>query len=747
MKRLSVIHAFIFAVTSLSAQVYLDPTTSVEERVQDALSRMTTHEKIQILHAQSKFTSAGVPRLGIRQLNMDDGPHGVREELEWNTWKPAGWTNDFVVAFPSLTCLASTWNRELSKAYGTAVSEEFAFRGKDIMLGPGVNIARTPMNGRAFEYMGEDPFLAGEMVVPYIQAAQSNGVACCLKHFVLNDQETDRFGVNVNVSERALREIYLLPFYKAVRQANVYTIMGSYNYWQNVHCCQNDTLLNGILKNEWQWNGALVSDWGGTTDTWQAATGGLDIEMGTYTDGKTKESEFGYKDYHLANRFERLIEEGKIPMSVLNDKAARVLRTIFRTSMNPRKVIGSQCSEAHYDVCRQIGEEGIVLLKNGKGLLPLDTRNYRNILVVGENATRSLTKGGGSSELKTLTDRSPLDAIQAAFGNGTTVSYAQGYESGRALYDKVDKVSDAKNEQLKAEALAKADEADLIIFIGGLNKNHKQDCENGDRESYNLPFGQDELIEQLSQHSSAPLVVVTFGGNPFATPWLQQTNALLHCWYLGSEAGTALANVLTGKTCPSGKLPVTFGRRYEDYPYVRFGAEAYPGVSDTDTPFNSAGEKPRSQVFYKEGIFVGYRGFEKNKTQPLFPFGYGLSYTTFNYGKPTVTITDNGSIDIDVTVSNSGKVAGKETVQVYVASPLSKRADMPLKQLKAFAKTRLLQPGERETLHMNITREELSYWDEATHQWTCPSGTYTIMTGASSADIRGKADVTIPPIR
>ena len=425
MKKLFFLTSLIMMTMAANSQVYLDPQAPVEERVKDALSRMTTHEKIKVLHAQSKFTSAGVPRLGIRQLNMDDGPHGVREELEWNTWNPANWTNDAIVAFPSLTCLAATWNRDMSRLYGHSVSEEFAFRGKDIMLGPGVNIARTPMNGRAFEYMGEDPLLAGEMVVPYIQAAQANGVACCLKHFVLNDQETDRFGVNVNVSERAMREIYLSPFERAVKKAHVWSIMGSYNYWQNVHCCQNDLLLNGILKKEWQWDGALVSDWGGTTDTREAALGGLDIEMGTYTDGKTRESEFGYDDYYLGNKFEKLINSGEIPISVLDEKVSRVLRIIFRTAMNPNKIIGNQCSEAHYDACRQIGEEGIVLLKNKvqprqrggeqKYTLPLDLSKYKNILIVGENATRSLTKGGGSSELKTLRDISPLDGLRSQF--------------------------------------------------------------------------------------------------------------------------------------------------------------------------------------------------------------------------------------------------------------------------------------------------------------------------------------------
>lgn len=727
------ISALLMAATAVSAQVYLDPQAPLEERVKDALNRMTVHEKIKVLHAQSKFTSAGVPRLGIRQLNMDDGPHGVREELEWNTWRVAGWTNDSIVAFPSLTCLAATWNRDMSLLYGQAVSEEFAFRGKDLMLGPGVNIQRTPMNGRAFEYMGEDPYLAGEMVVPYIVAAQKNGVGCCLKHFVLNDQETDRMGVNVNVSERALREIYLYPFEQAVKRAGVWTIMGSYNLWQNVHCCHNDSLLNGILKKEWGWDGALVSDWGGTTNTQEAVFGGLDIEMGTYTDGKERESEFTYDDYYLARPFEQLINEGKVPISVLDDKVSRVLRTIFRTAMNPQKVIGSQCSEAHYDACRQIAEEGIVLLKNApthsvnEALLPLDLSKYKKILIVGENATRSLTQGGGSSELKTLRDTSPLDGLRAAAEGLTTIDYAQGYMSGRALYSKVDKIDAHQQQALKDEALAKAKDADLIIFVGGLNKNHKQDCENGDREDYNLSFGQNELITELSALPS-PMVVVTFGGNPYAMPWLSQIDALLHCWYLGSESGTALSNVLTGKATPSGKLPVTFAKNYEDYPYVKYGVEAFPGVD--------------GQVHYKEDVFVGYRGFERDKKQPLFPFGFGLSYTTFEYGKPEIAV-DGDDITVSVTVKNTGRMAGKEVAQVYISAPKTKQMLKPAKELKAFSKTALLQPGESETLRMTIGKQQLASWSEALHDWQVDAGTYTIQVGANSADLRGKTTVSI----
>ena len=720
----------MMSVITVRAQVYLDTKAPIEERIKDALSRMTVHEKIQILHAQSKFTSAGVPRLGIRQLNMDDGPHGVREELLWNSWSPARWTNDYVVAFPSLTCLAATWNRDLSDVYGNAISEEFAFRGKDILLGPGVNIQRTPLNGRAFEYMGEDPYLAGEMVVPYIKAVQKNGVACCLKHFVLNDQEIDRFAVNVNVSERALREIYLYPFKKAVDEAHVWSIMGSYNLWKNVHCCHNDELLNGILKKEWGWDGALVSDWGGTTNTDEAVHGGLDIEMGTFTDGKLRESEFTFDDYYLANPFEKLIKEGKVSMSVLDEKAARVLRVIFRTSMNPDKVIGSQCSEAHYEACRQIGEEGIVLLKNDGSVLPFNHKSYKKVLVVGENATRSLTQGGGSSELKTLKDESPLSALQMLYGLNTHeghVDYAQGYSSGRAMYDRVDRVSPEEQARLKAEALEKAKDAELIIFVGGMNKNHRQDCENGDRESYDLSFGQNELISELAK-IQPNIIVVTFGGNPYATPWLSQVKALVHCWYLGSESGNALLNVLTGKVNPSGKLPVTFAQKYADYPYVKYGQEAYPGVN--------------KQVYYKEDVFVGYRGFEHNKVKALFPFGFGLSYTTFQYGKPAVSI-NNDVITVEATITNTGKVAGKEIAQVYVSAPKNKQMEKPVKELKAFAKTRLLQPGESQTLRMTMKKSDLASWNESLHGWQVDAGTYTIQIGASSADIRGKASIKL----
>ena len=729
MKKLFATTILAAAFTMAGAQTYLDTNAPLESRVQDALSRMTLHEKVQLLHAQSKFTSAGVPRLGIPELKMADGPHGCRAEIEWNSWNYANWTNDSIVAFPSLTCLASTWNRDLSRLYGDKVSEEFAYREKDIMLGPGTTIARCPFNGRSFEYMGEDPYLAGEMAVPYIQGAQKNGVACCLKHFFLNNHEVNRMTVNVNVSERAVEEIYLPAFEKCVKESGLWTMMGSYNKWLNVHCCQNDSLLNGILKKRWGFDGAVISDWGGTHDTWEAATGGLDIEMGSFTNGMTADNSQGYNTYFLADPFEKLVREGKIPETVLNDKAARVLRTIFRTAMNPNKVRGKLCTDDHYDVCRQVGEEGIVLLKNEKikelkneSLLPLDASRYSRILVVGDNAVRNMSQGGGSSELKTKRDISPLEGLKAIYGD--KIDFAQGYYAGRPMYAHVEELDPAKQAELKKEALEKAKQADLIIFIGGMNKNHQQDCEGGDRLTYELSYGQNELIAELAK-VQPNIVAVMFAGNPYATPWIDKVKALVQCWYLGSESGKSLANVISGKVNPSGKLPITFAKEMKDYPCFQYGEEGYPGVHD--------------QVYYKEGIYVGYRHFDTRKVQPRFPFGYGLSYTTFKYGKPTVK-ANGENFDVTVSVTNTGSREGKEVVQLYIGD-VKCSVDRPVKELKGFEKL-TLQPGETKTATFTITPRDLKFYDEVNHKWKLEPGKFKAFIGASELDIRGTVEFT-----
>ena len=723
----------IAALTTMSIQaqtpIYLDKNQPIEDRVQDALSRMTLEEKVAMTHAQSKFSSPGVPRLGIPELWWCDGPHGVRAEIEWNSWGYANWTNDSITAFPALTCLAATWNPELSYAYGDALGAEARYRKKDVILGPGVNMYRHPLNGRNFEYMGEDPYLASIMVVPYIKGVQQNGVATSTKHYVLNDQEKWRGHINVEISDRALHEIYLPPFKAAVVDGEGWTIMGAYNKVRGQHACHNELLLNEILKNDWGFDGVVVTDWGGAHDTKEAALYGLDVEMGSYTNGLTSESDFGYNDYYLADPYLAMLKSGEVPMSTVDDKASRILRLIFRTAMNPDRPWGSQATPEHAAVARTVGEEGIVLLRNepvakkSTPLLPLDASKYNKILVVGENASRSLTQGGGSSELKPKEEISPLAGLQAIYGN--KISYAAGYKAGRSMYGTVEIITQAVEDSLRAEAVAMAKDADLVIYVGGLNKNHEQDCEAGDRITYSLPFAQDRLIEEILA-VNPNMVMTLLSGNAVEMPWVNRVPAILQSWYLGSQAGNAIANVLSGAVNPSGKLPFSFPKKLEDNGAIHFGEMSYPGDSINQT--------------YLEDILVGYRWHDTKKIPALYPFGYGLSYTIFEYSKPEIStnkLLPSETATVKVKVRNTGKVAGKEVVQLYISDKKSS-LPRPEKELKGFQKVDL-QPGEEKEVIFTITPAELSYYDDARHEWVAEPGIFEALIGASSTDIKGKA--------
>ncbi|MDD4418620.1 MAG: glycoside hydrolase family 3 C-terminal domain-containing protein [Bacteroides graminisolvens] len=710
--------------------VYLDETKPLEERVKDALSRMTLEEKVKMCHAQSKFSSPGVPRLGIPEIWMSDGPHGVREEIQWNSWNVASWTNDSCTAFPALTCLAATWNPEVSALYGKAIGEEARYREKDVLLGPGVNIYRTPLNGRNFEYMGEDPYLASVMVVPYIQGVQKNGVAACVKHYALNNQELWRGHINVELSDRALQEIYLPAFKAAVMQGHVWSIMGSYNKVRGQHACHNELLLQRILKKDWKFDGVVITDWGGAHDTREAALNGLDIEMGSYTNGLTSESAFTYDDYYLAKPYLKMLKEGSVPMSTIDDKASRILKLIFRTAMNSKKPWGSFTSEEHYSVARKVAEEGIVLLQNKalskkeKALLPLDATKYNKILVVGENATRRLTEGGGSSVLKVKQEISPLDGLRAKLGD--KIVYTQGYESGRAMYDHVDVVPPSVTDSLRAEAIKQAADADLVIYVGGLNKNHQQDCEAGDRLGYELPFGQNDLIKGLL-HVNKKMVMVLLSGNAVEMPWVKDVPSIIQGWYLGSETGNAIANIVTGEVNPSGKLPFSFPVKLADNGAHAFGEISYPGDSINQE--------------YKEDILVGYRWHDTKKIPALFPFGHGLSYTTFAYDKATLSskqMPAEGSLAISLKVKNNGTLAGKEVVQLYVGDEKCSVV-RPLKELKKFAKV-ALNPGEEKLITFTLTPDDLKFYDEASGDWKAESGKFKVYIGASSTDIRTVTD-------
>lgn len=706
---------------------YLDDRMPIEERVESALSLMTLEEKVALCHAQSKFSSHGVPRLGIPEIWMSDGPHGVREEIQWDSWNNAGFTNDSCTAYPALTCLAATFNPSLSLAYGVAIGEEARYRRKDILLGPGVNIYRTPMNGRNFEYMGEDPYLASIMVVPYIKGVQQSGVAACVKHYALNNQEEWRGHINVNLSDRALYEIYLPAFKAAVEEGQVWSIMGSYNQLRGQHCCHNDLLLNRILKTDWKFDGAVVTDWGGAHDTKQAALNGLDIEMGSYTNGLSSKAKFGYEDYYLARPFLDMLKKGEVPMSIVDDKARRVLRLIFRTAMTPNRPYGRFVCTDHSETARKVAEEGIVLLKNDKQFFPAPVGKYQRIVVVGENATRSVTEGGGSSTLKVKYEVSPLQGLIAKYGKDHVV-YAQGYASGPSLYDR-EEPSKLNTDSLFKAAVETAKNADVVYFVGGLNKNHFQDSEGGDRKTYNLPFGQDKLIEAILKVNKN-VAVILISGNAVAMPWEKDVPAIVQTWYLGSEGGNAIANVISGAVNPSGKLPFSFPKKLEDNAAHSFGRLSYPGDSINQ--------------YYKEDILVGYRWFDTKKIAPQFAFGYGLSYTSFEYGKIATdkpAYKADETIKISFTLKNTGKVDGAEAVQVYASQPKAS-VMRPAKELKAFQKV-FLKAGETQTVALEVKVKDLAFYNEKTMSWTVEPGEFVLRNAASAADVKSSVSIQV----
>lgn len=722
------------AARAQTVPVYLDDAKPIEERIEDALSRMTLEEKVAMTHAQSKFCSPGVARLGIPEFWMTDGPHGIRPEVLWDEWEQAGWTNDSCVAFPALTCLAATWNPEISLLYGKSIGEEARYRNKTVLLGPGVNIYRTPLNGRNFEYMGEDPYLAGKMVVPYIQGVQQNGVAACVKHYALNNQEVNRHTTNVIVDDRALYEIYLPAFKAAVQEGKTWAIMGSYNLYKNQHGCHNQYLLNDILKGEWGFDGVVVSDWGGTHDTKESVHNGLDMEFGSWTNGLSNGASNAYDNYYLAHPYLKLIKEGKVGTDELNDKVRRILRLAYRTTMDKKRPFGALCSEAHLAAARRIGEEGIVLLQNHNNVLPVDLDQVKKIAVIGENAVKMMTVGGGSSSLKVKYELSPLDGIKKRVGDRAEVIYARGYVGDpNGEYNGVKSGQDLKDnrtpEDLIAEAVSVAKEADCVIFIGGLNKSAHQDCEDADRKELGLPYGQDEVITALAQ-ANKNLVVVNISGNAIAMPWVREVPAVLQAWYLGTEAGNAIAAVLMGDVNPSGKLPFTFPASLEDVGAHKLGE--YPGIVRTDGS-HVVDEK------YNESIFVGYRWADKEKTKPLFPFGHGLSYTTFKYGKAVANKKVMGmeeTLTVTVPVTNTGNREGAEVVQLYI-SDLKSSLPRPVKELKGFSKVKLA-PGETKEVTFTFGKDALSFFDDTRHEWVAEPGKFEAVVATSAMDIKSK---------
>ena len=678
---------------------YLDPGQPVETRIEDLLSRLTLAEKLSIIHADSKFTTAAIPRLGIPRRWMSDGPHGVREDVGPDTWQPAGHTDDFSTAMPAGICLAATWNPDIGFSEGEAIGQEARKRGKDIMLGPGVNILRTPLCGRNFEYLGEDPFLSSRMVVGYIRGEQSQDISSCVKHFALNNQEFERDSINVEVDERTLHEIYLPAFKAAVQDAGVWSVMGAYNQFRGQHCCENDYLLNKVLKDEWGFKGLVMSDWAGAHDTREAALNGLDLEMGT---------ERNYNDFYLAQPYLDGLKSGAFPMAGLDDKVRRNLRVMIATHvLDADRKPGSINTTAHETVARRVAEEGIVLLKNESHTLPLNATKIKTIAVIGENATRLHAHGGDSSGIKAFYEITPLQGIVGRVGKDVNVIYSEGYQKNGGA-------------DLAERAIAAAKSADVVIYVGGLNHDRGFDCEGADRTSLKMPYGQDELIQKIVAVNPRTVVVLE-GTMVEMDAWLGQVPAVLQAWFPGMEGGNALARVLFGDVNPSGKLPATFPKKLSDSPAHAMGN--YPGTNGT--------------VTYAEGLLVGYRWFDVKNIEPLFPFGFGLSYTTFKYSNLKLVEADggtNGTIVIaQFDLENTGAVAGAEVAQLYVHqdNPALQR---PEKELKGFKKV-FLQPGERQTFSIALAQNAFAFYDRDKKGWVAEKGDYKILVGGSSRDI------------
>jgi beta-glucosidase len=704
--------------------LYLDESKPIEARVDDLLSRLTLEEKDSLVYANSTFSVAAVPRLGIPELWMDDGPMGVREEVGVG-FRNLNRTDDFATAMPATLGLAATFNTNLANAFGAVIGQEAKQRGKDIMLGPSLNIQRTPVCGRNFEYMGEDPFLTSRMAVNYIEGEQAQGVASCAKHFAANNQEFQRGSINVEMDERTLREIYLPAFRAAVQEAGVLSVMGAYNQFRGQHCCENDYLLNKVLKDQWGFKGLVMSDWSGVHNTDEAALNGMDLEMGTRTSPP-------FDTAYLARPFLDGLKSGKYPVSVLDDKVRRNLYVMFKLNLihDPAAPAaapenkGVLSTKEHQETARKIAEESIVLLQNKNNFLPLNPSKLKTIAIIGVNATAKFASGGGAANIKAPYEITAFEGISNRLGSGVKIIYAPGYVSpaGRGRRDRGDAVNSAAtvNSNLIAEAVAAAKSADAVIYVGGLSHNGGYDTEGSDRRDLKLPGGQDELLDQIVKANPKTVVVFNGGGAVEMGSWLAKTPALLYAWYGGLEGGNALARVLFGDVSPSGKLPCTFPKQLMDSP--AHALNAYPGTNGT--------------VTYVEGLLVGYRWFDTKKIEPLFPFGYGLSYTTFKYsGLKLAPDADskNASVTVEFTLANTGKRAGAEVAEVYV-QPQNPSVTRPLKELKGFAKVSL-QPGEKQTVSVRLDRSAFAFYDPDKKGWVAEKGGYKILVGGSSRDI------------
>lgn len=714
---------------AVSSQVTDKEKVQMEKRIEKLIKKMTLEEKVGLLHGNSKFYVAGVERLGIPEWSLSDGPHGVRAEINRHDWAYAGWTNDSASYFPTGTAFAAAWNPELAYRRGEVLGEEARWRKKDVLLGPGVNIIRSPLCGRNFEYMSEDPYMNSVLAVAYIKGLQSRDVACSVKHFAVNNQETNRTTVDVECSERALREIYLPAFKAAVQEGGALTVMAAYNKFRGEFCAENNYLVRKILRNEWGFDGVYVTDWGAAHSTVPSMEAGLDLEMGTLIDK--------YEDWYYANPLIEAVKSGKIPMSLVDEKVGDVLRVMIKTNvLDPKKRFGpgSMNTKEHQQATYDAAAEAIVLLKNQNNLLPLDFSSIKSLAVIGDNATRKHSNGGLSSEIKAVYEVTPLEALRAKWGDKVDIRFAQGYEKLSTFVEGSNNGQSSgtfssktqESDALLKEAVEVARTSDVALLVCGLN--HDYDTESFDRLNMDIPYGQVELIQEVVK-ANPRTIVVMIAGSPLNMAAVDICSpAIVWAWFNGMEGGNALVDVLSGKVNPSGKMPFT------------------TPVSLDQSPAHALGNFPGRdlKVNYEEDILVGYRWFDTKGLPVVYPFGYGLSYTTFNYSNLNTdkkTYDQADTIQATFTLTNTGDREGAEVAQLYVSDPVYS-VMRPVKELKGFKKV-FLKPGESRRITLDIPVSSLAFYSEAQSQFVVEPGEFILQLGASTSDIKQKISIDV----
>lgn len=712
-----------------SSQVTDKEKVQMEKRIEKLIKKMTLEEKVGLLHGNSKFYVAGVERLGIPEWSLSDGPHGVRAEINRHDWAYAGWTNDSASYFPTGTAFAAAWNPELAYRRGEVLGEEARWRKKDVLLGPGVNIIRSPLCGRNFEYMSEDPYMNSVLAVAYIKGLQSRDVACSVKHFAVNNQETNRTTVDVECSERALREIYLPAFKAAVQEGGALTVMAAYNKFRGEFCAENNYLVRKILRNEWGFDGVYVTDWGAAHSTVPSMEAGLDLEMGTLIDK--------YEDWYYANPLIEAVKSGKVPMSLVDEKVGDVLRVMIKTNvLDPKKRFGpgSMNTKEHQQATYDAAAEAIVLLKNRNNLLPLDFSSIKSLAVIGDNATRKHSNGGLSSEIKAVYEVTPLEALRAKWGDKVDIRFAQGYEKLSTFVEGSNNGQSSgtfssktqESDALLKEAVEVARTSDVALLVCGLN--HDYDTESFDRLNMDIPYGQVELIQEVVK-ANPRTIVVMIAGSPLNMAAVDICSpAIVWAWFNGMEGGNALVDVLSGKVNPSGKMPFT------------------TPVSLDQSPAHALGNFPGRdlKVNYEEDILVGYRWFDTKGLPVVYPFGYGLSYTTFGYSNLNTdkkTYDQADTIQATFTLTNTGDREGAEVAQLYVSDPVCS-VMRPVKELKGFKKV-FLKPGESRRITLDIPVSSLAFYSEAQSQFVVEPGEFILQLGASASDITQRISVEV----